>query len=249
MVEHSRFFVSLPVADWLGRFCDMRYNSISAPRFVALSLAFLVSTGLTGCGASSDAPQGPQVTGDPVGAEGAHEHGVVRMGLTVEGEQLSMDLEIPGDALFGFERAPSTDDEWDTVEAALARLESGIGRAVQFSADVTCTVESFATVGAPSRGEGDDHDHDGDDHGHEEDGHDHDAHEEEGEAAHDEGDDHSHLEVEASASLGCSSALEGQSATLRVSEILSEVPLVDLTVLTAQGQAAARVAGDAEFSF
>jgi hypothetical protein len=55
---------------------------------------------------------------------GPHEHGVLRLDVTVEARKLTIRLESPLDNLVGFERAPRTDDERQRVEAAVARLKA-----------------------------------------------------------------------------------------------------------------------------
>ena len=52
----------------------------------------------------------------------AHEHGVVRVQLGVEGERLEVALQAPLDSLLGFERAPRTEAERRAAAQALAAL-------------------------------------------------------------------------------------------------------------------------------
>lgn len=205
------------------------------------------------------------MTGGPLGVDGAHEHGVVRMGLVVEDGRVAMDLQIPGYALFGFEHTPASDAEWSAVESALSRLNDGVGRVVAFPAEASCRLESFEQSGAPSRhGSGETvrdgvEDHDTGDTSHDREAshgqegqHSHD-HGEDEDHAHDEetgpGSDHDHSEVEVSAVFTCAQTLSGRTGSLRLTEIVDDVPQVDLTVLTAHGQAAARVGSTAEFRF
>jgi hypothetical protein len=56
-------------------------------------------------------------------AEGrAHQHGVARLDVAVDGTRVSIAFESPLDNLLGFERAPRTAAEQRAAEAALARL-------------------------------------------------------------------------------------------------------------------------------
>jgi hypothetical protein len=53
----------------------------------------------------------------------AHQHGVIRLSVAIDGEQLSLALEAPLDSLLGFERAPRTDAERRAAAEALSRLK------------------------------------------------------------------------------------------------------------------------------
>lgn len=54
----------------------------------------------------------------------AHEHGVVRLDIAVEHATLSIALESPLDSLLGFERAPRTAAERQSVQAMAATLKA-----------------------------------------------------------------------------------------------------------------------------
>lgn len=58
-------------------------------------------------------------------AEHAHQHGVVSLNATLEGEVLSLDLDAPLDSLLGFERAPRTEAERAAAAALLKTLGPG----------------------------------------------------------------------------------------------------------------------------
>lgn len=60
----------------------------------------------------------------PARAGKAHEHGVARLDVAVEPARLSFLLELPLDALVGFEREPRSDAERAAVDAALAKLRA-----------------------------------------------------------------------------------------------------------------------------
>ena len=85
--------------------------------------------------------------GGPAHAAKPHEHGVVRMGVAIDGTQLSIDLEMPLDSLIGFERAPRTDAERKAAADALARLRDGAAL-FKLDAAAQCTLGS-AKVEAP----------------------------------------------------------------------------------------------------
>jgi Protein of unknown function (DUF2796) len=54
----------------------------------------------------------------------AHEHGAARLDVALDGSTLTLQLQTPLDALFGFERAPRNDAERKLVDAAIARLRA-----------------------------------------------------------------------------------------------------------------------------
>jgi len=60
----------------------------------------------------------------PVFAGKAHEHGVARLDVAVEPTRVTFLLEMPLDALVGFEREPRSGAERAAVDAALAKLRA-----------------------------------------------------------------------------------------------------------------------------
>ena len=171
-------------------------------------------------------PAPPLVEGERLGTVGAHEHGIARLGLAVDGNRLTVDLELPAESVFGFERAPRSAEERATVAEALDRLRTGGARLIAFPDGATCAVDS-AEVAAPAGFE--------DDHA----GEDQQPHEHEGDG---------HEDVHLLASLTCSREPLG-TASLRFADLLPDVVQVDLTVFTAAGEAAGRVTPDASFRF
>ena len=203
------------------------------------------------CGDSSSArPAPPVVEGERLGTPGAHEHGIARLGLAVDGTGLTVDLELPAQSVFGFERAPRSAEERATAAEALDRLRTDGARLIAFPDGVTCTLDS-AEVQAPEGVEGDDAGEDpepqeDEGHQHEEDeGH---QHQEDEGHQHAEDESPQHTEVTLLATLTCSSEPIGP-ASLRFADIVPDVVQVDLTVFTAAGEAAGRVAPDASFGF
>ncbi|MDC0160919.1 DUF2796 domain-containing protein [Gemmatimonadales bacterium] len=196
---------------------------------------------LGGCSSGNERGSGPLVEGDLVGVAGAHEHGVVRIGLAVDDRMVSMDLEVPAATVFGFEHAPKTEDELEMVSEGLAALRARVGEIIAISPEFGCELEDFEVVDAPdveeSEGAEDEHAHSEDEHAHSEDEH-----------AHSEDED-AHSEIRVAVSWSCVQSIEASSATLRLGSLWPDVALVDLTVMTSRGQAAGRVGADASFSF
>ncbi|OWQ85657.1 hypothetical protein CDN99_21475 [Roseateles aquatilis] len=56
---------------------------------------------------------------------GAHEHGVIRVDVVVDGDQLTVALEAPLDSLLGFEHQPRTDAEKAATQRMLTRMRDG----------------------------------------------------------------------------------------------------------------------------
>ncbi|MXX34742.1 MAG: DUF2796 domain-containing protein [Gemmatimonadetes bacterium] len=192
------------------------------------------------CGDSSSARLPPLVEGERLGTAGAHEHGIARLGLAVDGTLLTIDLQLPAESVFGFDHAPRSAEERAIAAEALDRLRTGGASLVAFPDGATCALES-AEVQAPEGAEGDQPGEDQqpqEDEGHE--------HEDEGHEHEDEGNQHE--DVRLLASLTCSREPIGP-ASLRFADLLPRVEQVDLTVFTAVGEAAGRVAPDASFRF
>ena len=215
----------------------MTYPALDRPQVRSLFVGWTIPCLLlcVACGDSSSASPGPPlVEGERLGTVGAHEHGIARLGLAVDGTLLTVDLELPAESVFGFERAPRSAEERATVAEALDRLRTGGGRLIAFPDGATCTLDS-AEVHAPEGVEGDPA---GEDQQPDED----EAHD------HDEDEANGHAEVHLLASLTCSREPLGP-ASLRFADLLPDVEQVDLTVFTAAGEAAGRVAPDASFRF
>ena len=78
----------------------------------------------------------------------AHVHGAVKLGIAVDGNQAELDLDAPGEAIFGFEHAAKTSAQKSTVEQALHRLRKEALAVFGFAASASCTL-SQADVKAP----------------------------------------------------------------------------------------------------
>lgn len=127
---------------------------------------------------------------------GAHVHGAAELIAAADPSGLVVaELSSAAWNLYGFESAPTSEDQTSIVEAVRARLaEPGL---VAFSDAAGCTLTDTAIVGGPQAAGDHDHhgdhdhghgDHDHGDHGHGHDDHDHSDH---GHEDHDHGD-HGH---------------------------------------------------------
>ena len=213
-------------------------DRIRRPEAMVLFPMVIVTTfTLAGCSSGNEQDSGPTVEGDPVGTLGAHEHGVVRMGLAVDDQRMSLDIEVPAATVFGFEHNPETEEEIRVVSEAMETLRTRVGEVIAVSSELACELEDVEVVSAPEVDE--EHSH-SDDEEH--------SHSEDEEHSHSEDED-AHSEVRVSVSWFCAQSVEGTDATLSLSSLWPDAELVDLTVITSMGQAAGRVAADASFSF
>ena len=213
-------------------------DRIRRPEAMLFFAIVIVTTfSLAGCSSGNEQASGPEVEGAPVGTVGAHEHGVVRMGLAVDGQRMSLNLEAPAATVFGFEHDPETEEEIGVVSEAMETLKTRVGEVIAVSSELACELEDVEVVSAPEVDE--EHAH-SDDEEH--------AHSDDEEHSHSDDED-AHSEVRVAVSWFCAQSVEGTDATLRLGSLWPDAELVDLTVITSMGQAAGRVAADASFSF
>ncbi len=223
---------------------------VSRPtRYLGGLLAILI----TACSSAEQSAPGPQVSGEPIAVEGAHEHGVLRLGFAVDGARLTLDLEAPGDAVFGFEHAPGSDEERAKVRSALERLQANAGSLLALAGDVLCNVDGVEILEAPNPDADpvEHHDEGEGDHGHEDhdEAGDHDADQHEASEDHEAHDEVGHSEVRMRVVWNCTESPERNTASLKLGQLFPDAQLVDLTVITSEGQAAGRVNAQASFRF
>lgn len=84
----------------------------------------------------------------PAWAGKAHEHGVARLDVAVDGNTLTIALDTPLDSLLGFERAPRSEAEKRAAEKAVATLRAADAL---FAIDpaARCTSSSVTLESAP----------------------------------------------------------------------------------------------------
>lgn len=123
---------------------------------------------------------------------GAHEHGVGRLGIAVEGERIAIELEAPGADIVGFEHAAERPEDRAALERAIAILEKPLDLFL-LPEEAKCTVtEASAKLTGEEEHDHDAHagqDHDDKEHGnkeHEKKGHEDHAHAHDHEAGHSE---------------------------------------------------------------
>ena len=190
---------------------------------------------------------------------GSHEHGAAFLNIAVDDGQVFLELESPWDNLVGFEHAPSTDEQHDLVDNAMALLNQP---EQLFSFDGggcvagDATVESGMASGDDEHAHDDDHDkddhhdedahgddHDKDDH-HDEDAHG-DDHDKDDDHAHGDHDDHAdegtHAEVLATYTFNCTDVNQLAAIDVTFLKRWSGFEDLDVQLIGPGGQAAAEL--------
>lgn len=172
---------------------------------------------------------------------GAHVHGHGTFNVAIEGSRVSLELEVPGMDIVGFEHAPSNDEQKGAVEKAKALLSEPLAL-FALPAGAACKVAE-AKVELDSAhahdGDADDHKHGDDDHaGHEDhkhDDHDHAKHDhDDNDAA--EGHGHSHSQFHATYNLECAQPAELTSIGFDYFKRFAGAQRLTVNVITGKGQ-------------
>lgn len=180
----------------------------------------------------------------PVGVPAQHVHGVVELGVVVEGGTVAVSLDAPLSDVVGFEHAPENDEQLELVRraaAALSNPEAMFGLADSASCMISDTsiegpayvLQHLAEGDAGAAENGDDHHDSQDSHGSESD---RDEHEESAAGDHDEHDDaEQHAEINANYEWECANASDLESLALRFTESFAGVETIEIQILTAAG--------------
>ena len=73
--------------------------------------------------------------------QGAHVHGAAQVSMGFDGKKGKIEMEIPGDTLFGFEHEARSKKDKAAKEAALQKLEDKISEMIVFEKDLECVVK------------------------------------------------------------------------------------------------------------
>jgi hypothetical protein len=158
---------------------------------------------------------------------GAHEHGHGALNVAVEGNQVAIELEVPGFDIVGFEYAAKSDEDKAAIAAALKTL-SDPSTVVMMPEAAGC---SPTEVAAELHG-----DEDHDDHGHEEHAKDdHDDHGHEEHAEHDHGDEEAHSEFEVEYVMTCASIDKLTKIDLPYFETFPNAEELEIQLVTDKG--------------
>lgn len=165
--------------------------------------------------------------------EKAHEHGSAALNFAVEDDGVEMELTAPGADIVGFEHAPGSDEDRTAVRDAVAAFQQGLFRlpdAAGCELEAVGIYSSLLPDGEPVHvGE---HHHD-DDHGS-----DHDDHAKDG----DHGGEHAEFRVHYHYECKDASAVTGFDTSYFNS--FPNARELDVSAITATGQAAAELTGD-----
>ncbi len=157
---------------------------------------------------------------------GAHVHGHGRLNIAMEGKTVSMELEVPGADIVGFEHEPSTPEQKAAMAEAKAKLADGLSL---FAPAPKAGCELVRVKVSSEAG----HEH--------EDGHEHEAH---GSADGHEEAEHHHSEFHVEYSLQCASPSRLTSMTFDYFKAFPGAQELDIAVISPKGQSSFEVKRD-----
>lgn len=160
---------------------------------------------------------------------GPHEHGHGTLNIAIEDKRVSMELEVPGMDIVGFEHAASTDDQKAAVEKAKAELANPLA-VFQLPSAAGCSVAD-AKVAI----EVEQH-HDGDE--------DHDKDHDKAEAGHDDDEHAGHNEFHVTYALDCTKPAELSSIEFTYFKLFAGAHDLTVNVVTAKAQTKYEVSRD-----
>lgn len=191
----------------------------------------------------------------------AHQHGVGALNIAIDGQQVVMEMRVPGADIVGFEHAAESEEDRAAIETAVATLAKPLSL-FQIPAAANCSVTEVRANLVSDEDHHDhdedhadahDHDdhaehdheahaeHDHDDHGHkEEHAHDDDHAHEEDHAEHDHGGE-SHSEFEADYRLTCNDPEEITEITFAYFDSFENAQALNVQLVSASGAQSAKV--------
>ena len=152
---------------------------------------------------------------------GAHVHGHGRLNIAIEDKTVSIELEVPGADIAGFEHEASTPAQKATIENAKAKLAGGLSLFTP-SAAANCAQKS-ANVSIEAE-HGDEHEH----------------HAEGGKAAQEE-ESHHHSEFHAEYAFECQSPVQLTSMTFDYFKAFPAARELDVSLISPKGQSSYEV--------
>lgn len=194
-----------------------------------LKQTLFAATGLLACAAfSASADEHRQL--------GAHVHGHGRLNIAVEGKTVSIELEVPGADIVGFEHEASTPEQKAALEKAKATLGSGLALFTP-APSAGCTQKSAKVSIEAEHG----HEHEHESHEHE--------HHAEGAKDHDDGDEdehegHHHSEFHVEYAFECAAPSKLTSFTFDYFKSFPNAQELDISLISPKGQNAFEVKRD-----
>ena len=147
---------------------------------------------------------------------GAHEHGHGKLNISIEGNRVSMELEVPGADIVGFEHEASTPDQKAAVEKAKVTLSDALA-VFKLPASAGCKLaEARVAVKA-----GDEHDDA--------------AHKEEAKPDGAKEEEH-HSEFHATYAIDCASPAKLTSIDFKYFDLFAGAQELDVNLVTPKGQ-------------
>lgn len=160
---------------------------------------------------------------------GAHEHGHGTLNMAIEAGKVSMELEVPGADIVGFEHEASTDEQKAAIEKAKATLSDAL-TVFKLPSDAGCKLTN-AKVAL----EAEEH-HDGAKHEEHVDHKDEAKHEDHAEHKDEAGEEEHHAEFHAEYALECSSPEKLTSIDFHYFELFPGAQELDVNLVSAKGQ-------------
>jgi len=192
---------------------------------------------------------------DETRALDAHVHGSGALNIAVAGNQIALELEVPGFDIVGFEYAATSEADKAAIAAALETLGDP-SKIFAFPATAGCAVTNVAVdLHGDGAGHADAHGHDAGDEPHgaeaEDKDHDHDDHGDEAHADHAHDHDHeeaakaSHSEFHAEYLMTCSDVTAVTGIDLSYFSLFENAEELEVQVVTAKGAAVFEATPDA----
>jgi hypothetical protein len=154
---------------------------------------------------------------------GPHEHGVGRLNIAIEDKRVSMELEVPGADIVGFEHEASTKEQKAAVNEAKTTLEAALG-VFKLPAGAKCKVtQAKVSVEAEDAGK---HEQELDPDAADEAGHDSKA----------AGEEHRHSQFHATYALDCAAPEKLTGIDFKYFELFPGARKLDINLVTANGQ-------------
>jgi hypothetical protein len=151
---------------------------------------------------------------------GPHEHGHGRLNIAIEGKRLSMELEVPGADIVGFEHEASTAEQKAAVEKAKATLGDALS-IFKLPAAAGCKLAD-AKVAIQAE---DEHEHEHADAGHKDD------------AKHEsEEDEHHHSEFHVTYKIDCAAPAQLTGIDFGYFDAFARAQELDINLVTEKGQ-------------
>jgi hypothetical protein len=163
---------------------------------------------------------------------GPHVHGHGTLNIAIEDKRVSMELEVPGMDIVGFEHAASTDEQKAAVEKAKVQLTKPLG-VFSLPAAAGCSV---AETKVAIEAEHDDDDHDGD--------HKPDAKDDQDHDGNDHGEKGGHNQFHATYALDCTAPAELTTINFDYFTLFAGAHDLTVNVVTAKGQSKYEVSRD-----